>query len=105
MGHSVHFSKNWVVTQKLLIVKRNGPKSGPPGVYVTCMLVFKVSWGSFGALFQKLGGNSKTAHHRVKRTKNLGPGGVCVTCMLVFLTLNMSRSSGVIPCTFLKIGP
>ncbi len=30
-----------------------------------------VIWGSFGALFPKLGHNSKTAYCRAKRTKNL----------------------------------
>ncbi len=37
-GHSVQFSENWPVTQKRLIVERNGRKFGPLGVYV-CMLV------------------------------------------------------------------
>ncbi len=27
-GHSVHFSENWAVTQKRLIVERNGRKFG-----------------------------------------------------------------------------
>ena len=43
----------------------------------------------------------KTARHRAKWTKIWAPG-VLVPCMLVFLTLNMSRSFGVIRCTFPK---
>ncbi len=60
-GHSVHFSENWPITQKQVIVERNGQKIWASGVYVT--------W------------------------------------MLVFLTLNMTRSFGVIRWTFPKIGP
>ena len=30
-GHSVNFSQNWTVTQKWLIVERNGQKFGPQG--------------------------------------------------------------------------
>ncbi len=30
-GHSVHFSENCTVTQKRLIVERNGGKFGPQG--------------------------------------------------------------------------
>ena len=30
-GHLVHFSENWAVTQKRLIVERNGRKFGPRG--------------------------------------------------------------------------
>ncbi len=33
-AHSVHFSENWAVTQKRLIVERNGLKTGPWYVHV-----------------------------------------------------------------------
>ncbi len=45
LGHSVHFSKKWVVPQECLIVDRNEQKFGSRGGgggrgYVACMLVF-----------------------------------------------------------------
>ena len=37
-GRSVHFSENWSVTQKRLIIERNGRKFGPRRVYVTSII-------------------------------------------------------------------
>ncbi len=60
----------------------------------------KVLWGhSFGALFYKLGRDSKTAHYRVKERK-IWISGVYGECMLAFLTL--SRSFEVMHCKHLN---
>ena len=108
-GHSVHFSENWAVTQKRLIVERNGWKFGPRGcIKYACWYFWPWTWtcqghwGLFGGLFPKLARNSKTAYRRVKQTK-IWASLVYVTCMLVFLTWNMARSFGVIRYTFRKL--
>ncbi len=68
---------------------------------VFCMFCRTQHLGSFCALFQKLGRNSKKAHCRAKQIQILGLG-VCMylACILVIFTLNMSRSFGVLWCTF-----
>ncbi len=107
-GHLVHFSENLPVTQKWLVVERNGRKFGPWGVYVACMLVFdldvEVIWGHSVHFSKNWAITHKQLTDRAKRTK-IWARRVYVICMLVLLTLNMSRSFGIIRCTFPKIGP
>ncbi len=103
----MHFSENWAVTQKRLIIEQNGRKFGPRGCMWHACWYF-LPWtcqghfGSFSALFPKLARNSKTAHRRAKETKFFAPR-VYVTCMLVFLPLNMSRSFGSFGALFQKL--
>ena len=58
-GHSVHFSENWVVTQKRLIVETDE------------------NWSHSVYFLKKRGRDSITAHHEVKRMK-IAPNVVCI---------------------------
>ncbi len=69
--HSVHFTEKGSVTRKRLIIDQNGRKSGH-GLYVACILEFftlnmSMSFRVSRCTFSKMGHNSKTAQHRVKR--------------------------------------
>ncbi len=93
------FLKKTSITQKRLVVERNG--SWVSGVYVACMLVFLTlsmsrSFGIILCTFRKKERNSKAAHRREKWTQILPLGCMHVACVLTFLTLNMSRSVEVI---------
>ncbi len=63
-----------------------------------------VIWGHSVHFSEKRGENSKATHRRAKWTKLLPRGCMHIACILIFFTLIMSRSFGVIRCTFPKKG-
>ncbi len=65
LDHLEHFSENWAVTQKRLIVERNGQTFGPWGVYNMHVGIFylehaKVIWGHSVHFFRLVERNGRT---------------------------------------------
>ena len=58
-GHSMHFSPIWLMTQKLIVVERNGRKFEPRDVYSMHISILTLnmsrSFRSLGVLFRKGG--------------------------------------------------
>ena len=91
----MHFSQNWLITQKWLIVERNGQKLALRGVCSIYIGIFdlghvKVIWGLSVHFSEKY-----VARHNLKvliierNGCNFWPLEVYVECIWVLLSLNM----------------